>query len=184
MSASDRADKIAELKRLGVEYDGQSTARVQQWADELEFATVEQVRKAVQKCLDDPERKYLPRIGELKSFIPRPACENPDSLDGKINSGHAVIWSWDTATITGSLDCLTNERREREAAFALLLFHPSRRDSGYFQRIVKPMILKFDLKAFEHETDRLAGTVQPKLVEVVEQLSEYQADPDFAEVPA
>lgn len=144
MSDTDRGQRATQLIRLGTEYGNLTDRKLQQWLDMTDHATPAHLEKAVDKILRDPEREHLPRIGAiLANLPPRPGKERKFAL-----------WCWMSLTITGNIDEVPFAAREREAAFALRMFHPSLRGSMWFHDRARPMILAFDPLAFEKESER------------------------------
>lgn len=144
MSESSRAERSTQLVRLGTEFGNLTDRKLHQWLDMTEHVTPEQLARAVDKILADPEREHLPRIGAILALLPRrPKTERP-----------FCHWCWQSFTVAGDISKLSAERREQEAAFALKLLPEKWRDAGWFQRSAMPMILAFDQEAFEKESKR------------------------------
>lgn len=151
MSETDRGQRSTQLQRLGAEYGNLTDRKLQQWLDMTDHATPEQLEKAVDRILRDPEREHLPRIGQILAHLPQ--------RPGKAKRW--VVWDWLGLEIIGDLDEIPMERREREAVFALRLFPESCRNTTWFQRRAKPMILRFDPLAFQKESERQAARTLP-----------------------
>lgn len=148
------AAKRGQLYRLGIEYGGLSDRLLQQWLDKLGPFTVDQVRTAVDRILEDPSREFRPRIGQILANLPV-RRDDPNSIDARIKRGEAFLWNWSTGDCLGDIFCIPLDKRLREAEFALRLYPPCQREKHWFQSKIKPMILHFDPKAFEREADRL-----------------------------
>lgn len=144
MSETERGQRATQLQKLGAEYGNLTDRKLGQWLDMTDHASPEQVEKAVDRILRDPEREHLPRIGQILAHLPqRPGKER-----------RMVVWNWITLSWQGDLDDLSSEKRESEAAFALRLFPVHWRNAGWFVERAKPMILAFDPDAFRKEAER------------------------------
>lgn len=148
MSESNRGQRSTQLQRLGAEYGNLTDRKLAQWLDMTDHATPEQMEKAVDKILRDPEREHLPRIGHLLALLPRRA-EASESF---------AHWNWITLTCHADLGRLPSALREREAALGLRLYPESRRNCAEWFDAAKPLILAFDPKAMEKEAMRQKGS--------------------------
>src|SRR3990167_4178676 len=137
-----RAEKRASLARLGTEFTGLSARKVEQWLDELAFASPQHVERAVDRLLKQPDRQYLPHIGEILAMVPR--VEKTDL---------EFFW-WDSLTgeSGGDITRLTKKDRAKIADSLLASWTDAHRDRNSWCRAqwprVKALIETLDPDAF------------------------------------
>lgn len=85
-------------------------AKLQDWWESCQEHLESDIRRAVQRVKDDPERQFFPTWGQFRRHLPRLAHEpNPSSFSGV--SWDALFGSW-----TGDPGLLSAESRKQIAA--------------------------------------------------------------------